>query len=235
MTGPARGVATGTRASGAVGTAAGTAAGTGTTTAGGGRAAAVEVPRTAGVAAGGITSPRGRRETETAVGTETGIGGERYRSILSFLKGLPFTQSCISHSRHHREKSPHRNSSSKRDERDNRSSTIRETSLFAEMIKKKNLRDKLTEVNRRAEHRGDVNQHGAPPTAPAAAAENNAYNDHHRYGGKFRLQFLFKTLMSESFASISRERICTSSPQIESPSRSSTPTSEPQRQRKRRP
>ena len=103
----------------------------------------------------------------------------------------PLYLSCVSRSRHHREKSPHRNSSSssKRDDRDNRSSTIRETSLFAEMIKKKNLRQKLTEVNRRAEQRGDVNQSGAPPTAPAAAAENNAYHDHHRYGGKLRSLF----------------------------------------------
>ena len=94
--------------------------------------------------------------------------------------------SHVSHSRHRRDKSPHRNSSSssKREERDN--TTIRETSLFAEMIKKKNLRQKLTEVNRRAEQRGDVNQSGAPPTAPAAAAENNAYHDHHRYGGKLK-------------------------------------------------
>ena len=76
MTGLARGVATGTRANGAVGIAAGTAAGTGTTTAGGGRGVAAEVPRTAGAAAGGVTSPRGRRETETAVGIGTGIEGE---------------------------------------------------------------------------------------------------------------------------------------------------------------
>jgi len=86
--------------------------------------------------------------------------------------------------RHHRDKSPHRNSSSKREERDNRSSTIRETSLFAEMIKKKNLREKLTGGNRRPDQRGDVNQHGAPPTAPAAAGENNSYHDHHRHEGR---------------------------------------------------
>ena len=51
------------------------------------------------------------------------------------------------------------------------------------MIKKKQLREKLQD--RSAAQRGDVNKAAAPLTAPSAApaTENNAYNDHHRYGG----------------------------------------------------
>ena len=147
---------------------------TGTTTAGGERGVGAEVQ-----AGEGTTSPRGRRETGTTAGIGTGIGGEQNLfSVQGFLH-----LNLRSRSRHHRDKSPHRNSSSKREERDNRSSTIRETSLFAEMIKKKNLREKLTGGNRRPDQRGDVNQHGAPPTAPAAAGENNSYHDHHRHEG----------------------------------------------------
>ena len=50
------------------------------------------------------------------------------------------------------------------------------------MIKKKQLREKLQD--RSAAQRGDGSKAAVPLTAPSAAAtENNAYNDHHRYGG----------------------------------------------------